>query len=396
MAKKLRVLVLGAGFGGLEVASRLSTEAADRVDVTVIDQSDSFVFGFSKLDTLFGKSKTTWRTPYKNLNLPSVTFRQERIQRIDPDAKKVETSDGTYDADVIVVALGADLDVDATPGLATGGHEFYSVAGAEHAAKAISEFDQGHAVIAVAGTPYKCPPAPCEAALMLDDYLTSRGKRSNTEITVVSPLPAPVPPSPDTSAAIHDAFSMRGITFRASTRMTEVDPGRRTIRLDDGNELAYDLLLGVPRHRAPEVVATLPTGDDGWVHVDPFWLRTSYPDVYAVGDVADAPVPRAGVFAERAAAVVAEQILSMVDGREATPYDGYGACYIEFGGGRVGRVEVTFMTERGVQGGPFSPPSLELAADKEEFGRSRIARWFGQEPGYASNGSNADQPNVQT
>src|SRR3954469_23425395 len=118
MAKKLRVLVLGAGFGGLELASGLSGEAADRVDVTVIDQNDGFVFGFSKLDRLFGRSETTWRTPYISLALPSVTFRQERILRIDPETKKVETTAGTYDAAVIVVALGADLDVGATPGLA--------------------------------------------------------------------------------------------------------------------------------------------------------------------------------------------------------------------------------------------------------------------------------------
>jgi sulfide:quinone oxidoreductase len=377
MAKKLRVLVLGAGFGGLEVASRLSAEAADRVDVTVIDQSEGFVFGFSKLDTLFGRRATTWRTPYRDLARPAVTFRQERIVRIDAETKKVETTAGSYDADAIVIALGADLDVDATPGLADGGCEFYSVAGAERAATVVREFDRGHAVIAVAGTPYKCPPAPCEAALMLHDYLVERGRRAATEITVVSPLPAPVPPSPETSAAIHDAFTVRGITFRGGSRMSEVDGGRRTIRLDNGDQLAYDLLLGVPRHRPPDVVATLPAGEDNWVHVDPFTLRTPYPDVFAIGDVADAPVPRAGVFAERAAAVVAEQILSMLDGREVTPYDGYGACYIEFGGGRVARVEVTFMTEQGVQGGPFTPPSVELAADKEEFGRSRIERWFG-------------------
>src|SRR3954451_3209617 len=380
MTNKLRVLVLGAGFGGLEVASRLSAEAAERIDVTVIDQSDGFVFGFSKLDTLFGRNATTWRTPYRDLAQPSVTFHQERIVRIDPETKKVETTGGSYDADVIVVALGADLDVAATPGLSDGGCEFYSVAGAERAAEVVRDFEQGHAVIAVAGTPYKCPPAPCEAALMLDDYLVERGRRSATRITVVSPLPAPVPPSPATSAALHDEFAMRGITFRGGTRMTEVDAIRRTIRLDNGEELGFDLLLGVPRHRPPEVVATLPAGNDAWVHVDSFTLRTEFPDVYAVGDVADAPVPRAGVYAERAASVVAEQILSMLDGRAVTPYDGYGACYIEFGGGRVARVEVTFMTEQGVQGGPFTPPSVELAADKEEFGRSRIARWFGTTP----------------
>jgi sulfide:quinone oxidoreductase len=377
MAGKLRVLVLGAGFGGLEVASLLSAEAADRVDVTLIDQSDSFVFGYAKLDRLFGRVATTWRTYYRDLDRPSVTFRQERILSIDPAAKRVETTGGTYAGDVIVVALGADLDVAATPGLAEGGNEFYSVAGAERAADAVRGFAGGHAVVAVAGTPYKCPPAPSETALMLDDLLTSTGRRGGTEITLVSPLPSPVPPSPATSAALQDAFADRGITFRPASRMTSVDPAARTVQLDDGAEMPFDLLLAVPRHRAPEVVASLPSGNDGWVHVDPYTLRTPYDDVYAIGDVADAPVPRAGVFAERAGAVVAEQILAMLDGREVTPYDGYGNCYIEFGGGTVARVEITFLTSQGVQGGPFTPPSRDLAAEKDEFGTSRIQRWFG-------------------
>ena len=377
MASKLRVLVLGAGFGGLEVASRLSAAAADRVDVTLIDQSDSFVFGFAKLDVLFGRVDTTWRTFYRDLNLPSVRFRKARILRIDPEAKRVQTDGGSFDADVIVVALGADLDVAATPGLAEGGHEFYSVAGAERAASAVRDFTGGHAVVAVAGTPYKCPPAPCEVALMLDDFLTAAGRRGSAAITVVSPLPAPVPPSPATSEALLAAFAERGITFRPSTRMSSVDPATRTIQLDDGDELPYELLLGVPRHRPPAVVSTLQSGTDGWVHVDPYTLRTPFDGVFAVGDVADAPVPRAGVFAERAGAVVAEEILAMLDGRDVEPYDGYGNCYIEFGGGTVARVEVTFITASGVQGGPFSPPSLELAADKEEFGTTRIQRWFG-------------------
>jgi sulfide:quinone oxidoreductase len=277
---------------------------------------------------------------------------------------------------VLVVALGADLAVDRTPGLAAG-DEFYSAAGAERAAARIREFDSGRAVIAVAGTPYKCPPAPCETALMLHDFLSQRGRRLATEITVISPLPTPVPPSPATSTAILEAFAECGISFRPSTRMAAVKPERRMLVLDDGDEISYDLLLAVPRHRPPDVVSSLDSGDDGWVHVDPYTLQTPYPNVYAVGDVADAPVPRAGVYAERAAAVVAEQILSMLDGRTVAPYDGYGACYIEFGGGRVGRVEVTFITANGPQGGPFTPPSLDLGRDKKEFGSSRIAKWFG-------------------
>ena len=373
---RLTVLVLGAGFGGLEVAARLSDQAADRVDVTVIDQSECFSFGFAKLDAMFGDGEPVVRTPYADLSRPAVTFRQERILAIDPASRVVDTSGGRYQADVLVVALGADLDVARTPGLSSD-DEYYSVAGAERAAVRIRDFERGHAVVAVAGTPYKCPPAPCETALMLHDYLVRHGRREATSISVISPFPIPVPPSAATSAALLDAFAEHDITFRANSRMAEVLPDRRCIVLHDGEEVGYDLLLAVPRHCPPAVVAGLPSGNDGWVQVDPRTLQTPFANVFAIGDVADAPVPRAGVYAERAAAVVAEQILSMLDGRTVEPYDGYGACFIEFGGGRVARVEVTFITEAGPQGGPFSPPSFDLARDKVEFGTSRIAKWFG-------------------
>jgi sulfide:quinone oxidoreductase len=212
---------------------------------------------------------------------------------------------------------------------------------------------------------------------MLHHVLSQRRKRADTQITIVSPFPTPIPPSPDTSRSLLTEFEERGITFRASNRMTGVSADRKVITLEEGEELGYDLLLAVPRHKAPDVVSSLPIGNDGWVHVDPHTLRTEHPDVYAVGDCADTPIPRAGVFAERAGAVVAEQILSKLDGREVAPYDGYGSCYIDFGGGRVGRVEVTFMTAEGVRGGPFSPPSLAIGREKEAVGPARISYWFG-------------------
>ncbi len=116
----------------------------------------------------------------------------------------------------------------------------------------------------------------------------------------------------------------------------------------------------------------------GWVAVDPQTLATSFPRVYALGDVANAPVPRAGVFAETAARVVAEQILAEIRGGDVSAYDGYGTCYIEFGGGRVARVEITFITLSGPRGGPFAPPSMDLAREKEEFASTRLRRWFGR------------------
>ncbi|HVV74922.1 MAG TPA: FAD-dependent oxidoreductase [Mycobacteriales bacterium] len=373
---KLHVIVLGAGFGGLEVAARLSDAAPDRVDVTIIDQSDCFVFGYSKLDVMFGITRETWRTYYRDLARPAVTFRQERITAIDPVAKSVETTGGSYSGDVIVAALGAELDVAATPGL-TVNDEFYSVAGAEGFVDRIRDFRAGHAVIAVASTPYKCPPAPSEVALMLDHVLRQRGKRGDTQITIVNPLPSPVPPSPDTSAALLSAFDERGITFRGATRMTEVAGDRKVLTLDGGEQLGYDLLLAVPRHKAPDALSSLPVGADGWVRVDPHTLQTDYPDVYAIGDCADVPVPRAGAFAERAAVVVADRILAQFDGRPVAPFDGHGSCYIDFGGGRVARVDVTFGSAEGPKGGSFSEPSLTIGREKEESGPGRIAHWFG-------------------
>ena len=139
------VLVLGAGFGGLELSSRLSQELGDQVEVTLIDRADAFVFGFSKLDVMFGKrTPEAVRLPYRDLATPHVRFRQETITAIDPDARRVTTDRGTYEADVLVVALGADYDLAATPGLAEAGHEFYSVAGAEAAARAAPRVPGGH------------------------------------------------------------------------------------------------------------------------------------------------------------------------------------------------------------------------------------------------------------
>jgi sulfide:quinone oxidoreductase len=373
---KLRVLVLGAGFGGLEVAARLSDAAPEQIDVTLIDQNDSFVFGYSKLDVMFGLTRETWRTYYRDLTRPSVTFRQERIVAIDPVEKTVQTTEGEYSADVLVIALGADLDVAATPGL-TETDQFYSVDGAAGFADRIRDFRHGHAVIAVAGAPFKCPPATSEVALMLHHVLTQRGARGDTQITIVSPLPSPVPPSPEASAALLAAFEERGINYRGATRMIEVDPARRVLMLDGGEQLGYDLLLAVPKHKLPDAVANLPSGNDGWIHVDPRTLQTEHPDVFAIGDCADAPVPRAGTFAERAAMAVAERILAKLDGRPVAPFDGRGACYIEFGGGRVARVDVSVTVDDGATSGSFSEPSLTIGREKEESGPVRIARWFG-------------------
>lgn len=373
-----RVVVLGAGFGGLELSTMLSEALGGDVDVALIDKSDSFVFGFAKLDVMFGRTTPeAVRMYYSKIAKPGVRVLRETITAIDPDARRVTTDAGVHDADILVVALGADYDMDATPGLAEGGNEFYSVAGAERLAGIIPRFSTGHALIGVCDAPFKCPPAPSECALLLHDELVERGVRDACSISFVIPLPSPVPPSPETSAALTAEFAERDIALITDRRVSSIDPGRSVAVLDDGTELAFDLFLGIPKHRAPDVVIASGMTEDGYIPVESATLKTRFPGVYAVGDVTTAGVPKAGVFAEGAARIVAQTLISELSGGEPPgPYDGRGSCYVEFGHGRVGRVDIDFLSGPS-RTGVFSAPSVAIAAEKERFGSSRRARWFG-------------------
>jgi sulfide:quinone oxidoreductase len=375
-----RVVILGAGFGGLELATILSEEFGDSVEVTLIDRSDSFVFGFSKLDVMFGRTTPqAVRLSYRDIAKPGVRFFRETVTAIDAMTRRVTTDAGVHEADHLVVAMGAGYDLDATPGLAEGGNEFYSLDGAARLAELLPDFVRGRAVIGVCGTPFKCPPAPSEAALLLHDFLSVRGVRDQCAITFVIPFGVPIPPSPETSRALVAAFAERGIEFVPGRRVTSLDPARRVAVLDGGSELPYDLFLGVPRHRVPEVVATaFALSDDGFVPVSPATMATQVAQVYAIGDVTTVGVPKAGVFAEGQARVAAAAIIAALrTGRAPAPYDGRGTCYIEFGGGRVGRVDVDFFSGPSPTG-RYVEPSTELVAEKHDFGSSRRARWFGE------------------
>jgi sulfide:quinone oxidoreductase len=374
-----RVLILGAGFGGLELATTLSEALGERVEITLIDRGDAFVFGFSKLDVMFGRtSPEAVKLHYRDIAKPGVRFVKETVTAIDPENRRVSTEGGEYQADALVVALGADYDLDATPGLAQGGNEFYSVAGAERLAKLLPTFTSGRAIVGVCGAPFKCPPAPSEAALLLHEYLIAQGVREECEIVFVLPLPSPVPPSPETSAALIEAFAERDIEFVPGTRVASLDAARKVAVFDGGREMGYDLFLGVPKHRAPDVVMASGMVEDVYIPVNPRTLQTRWPGVYAVGDVAAVGVPKAGVFAEGAARVVARSLIAQIERGEepAGEYDGLGSCYIEFGAGRVGRVDVDFLSGPKPTG-TFQAPSQELVAQKQQFGTSRRARWFG-------------------
>lgn len=376
---KKRILVLGAGFGGLELSTRLSEAFGDSIDTTLMEKNDSFVIGYSKLDVMFRRTTLeAVRLPYREFVKPGVRLVRQTITAIDPWARRVTTDGGVFEADYIVVALGADYDIGATPGLAEAGYEFYSVAGAERVREVLPTFRSGRAIVGVCGAPYKCPPAPSEAALLLHDDLTARGVRGDCEIALVIPFGSPVPPSPDTSRALVTAFAERNIEFVPSRRVSALDPERRVAVLDDGRAMPFDLFLGVPRHCAPDVVATSGLAENGWIPVNPSTLETPYRGIYAIGDIANSGTPKAGVFAEGAARAVATSLIAALGGGgQPEAYAGAGSCYVEFGSGRVGRVDVDFLSGPSPTGA-FQHPSPGLRAEKEQFGSSRRARWFGR------------------
>jgi sulfide:quinone oxidoreductase len=375
---KKHVVILGAGFGGLELATRLSESLADEIRVTLLDQNDTFTFGFSKLDILFGrKASADVVLHYRDISKEGVEFRQERVTSIDPETRRVTTDVDSYDADILAVALGAGYDAGATPGFEEGGFEYYSVPGAERLRDQLPDVDSGTILIGILGHPFKCPPAPFEGALMLHDHFVQRGLRDAVEIRVIGPMSAPVPITKEVSQSILDALSERQIEYVPNQLVQELDVPGTTARLASGGTVPYDLFIGIPVHRVPEVVERSGLAVDGWVPVERTNLATRFPDVYALGDVAGAPVAKAGVFAEAAAAVVADDIAARLHGGVlGRHYEGAGSCYIEFGGGTVGKVEANFL------GGP-SPtarlvgPSRELAAEKVAFASTRRERWFG-------------------
>jgi sulfide:quinone oxidoreductase len=376
----LRVLVLGAGFGGLELSTRLAEELGDQVRVTLIDKGDAFVFGFSKLDVMFGRRRLDEvRLRYRDIVKTNFEFLQETVVSIDPDRKSVVTDRGVHDGDVLVVALGADLDVDATPGLREAGREFYSTEGASQLTGTLAELDGGDIVIAVLGPFFKCPPAPYETAFMLHDLLTRRGVRDSCTITLLTTMGKPISISDEVSNAILALCDERGIHCSHGTWVEHLDPGKRVAHLRDGRDQPFDLFLGIPVHQAPRVVVDSGLTDDGWIAVDPATLATKFPDVYAVGDVASAPVPRAGVIAEGEAATVAEVLIAQVKGGpQPKPFAGEITCYVEMGDRTIGKVDVNFLS------GPaptalFTPPSLEGAEEKRQFAATRRRRWFGLE-----------------
>ncbi len=349
------VLVLGGGVGGLVTANELRRrlDAGDRV--VVVERSRQHLFQPSLLWLMVGRRRRERiERPLADLLARGVELVEAEVCSIDPASRVVETSTGTLTGDAIVVALGAEPDRDVVPGYREAAHDVFSPDGAAGFSRALTTFTGGRVVVAVARLPYRCPAAPYEAALLIDDELRRRGLRDRSEIDVYSPEPAPMPVAgPVMGAAVVGLLEAKGIRFHPGSRIERFEPADRELVFADESTAGYDLLAGIPPHRAPGVIASSGLADDaGWIPVDRGTLETAHPGVYAIGDVTTItlangkPLPRAGVFAHAQGLVVARGIAARFAGQPApTPFEGDGYCWVEAGGGRAAFAAGAFFAE---------------------------------------------------
>lgn len=377
------VVILGGGFGGLAAAHELR-DLLPGDEITLVDRADRFYMGFAKLWDLSGVRPLEDGTALlSGLSNRSVQFVHADIGSIDPQERRVETSEGTLDADALLVALGAGP----LPGhlellQGDGAHDLYDARQLPAMRQALDQIDRGRVVVAILGVPLKCPPAPYEAAFIVDERLRQRGVRRAVAVAVATPQPMTLPVAgPDASAYLAGLLAERDIELLSQHVVQSVDPTRGVIGFDGGREEAYRLLLGVPACAPPQVVRDSPlAAPSGWIEPHRHSLRTAFDHVYAVGDctlipTANGQLPKAGVFAAAQGTVAARNIAADLRGGVIAAFDGVGHCYLELPGRKVALVEGNFLSD---------PPEVGLTeADednfrqKQDYERDTLAAWLG-------------------
>jgi len=375
-----RALILGGGFGGIATAVALRARLTATDEVVLVERGESFVMGLRKNWALVGDSDlASGRRPLSILESRGIRVRRGTVTAIRPEARSADVDGVSIEADSLVIALGAERAPELVPGFAEYAHDVYSESASAEAAAAIEGFGGGRLIIGIFGAPYPCPPAPYELALLLAERFEAR--RLAGSVFVFSPQPRSLPILGEAGCAAFDGrLAGAGIAFRPNTKVDAVEAGA-VVAADV--RIPYDLLLGVPPHRAPAVVAAAGlVGGGGWVTVDRATLETRFPGVYAIGDVTGItlanglPLPKAGVFAHAEGEVVAARIAEALAGGGATAtFDGRGMCFLETGGGEATMVHGDFFADPPAVA--LSEPSADHLAAKHAFETERLTAWFG-------------------
>lgn len=356
-------IILGSGLGGLACANALRRAMPSPHRIVVVEKSPTVIVGASKTWVMLGlRTIEQVSRRVDSLLLPGIELVTAEVNRIDPNAGEVYTDEVRLQGDQLVIALGANLDMGAVPGMQRGASTFYALQAAAELCETLRSFEQGEIVMLIPRTPFKCPPAPYEAAILLREQFVQRGLGQQVRISIHTVEGAPMTTAgPSMGQFIRETLAERGIALHVKHPTKSIDPDQRQVHFEDGSNVPYDLLIAVPPHRPPRAVRECPVaGPGGWIPVDPTTLLvkgTARP-CYAIGDVAsvalpgrflvDVPLflPKAGVFAEAqglaVAADIAERVLGLAD-EDSPRFDGRGACYVEMGGGVAVRGDGEFF-----------------------------------------------------
>jgi len=387
------ILILGGGWGGLTAAHHLRGLVSPEHRILVIERSATFSLGLSHLGLMTGEreSVSQIQRDMAKLKRPGIEWIHAEIQRIDADTRIVDTSAGTFSGDHLVLALGAELAPDSVEGFSEAAFNLYEADEAAALHEELERFEGGRIVILVAGAPYRCPAAPYEAAMLIEAWTRQNGIRDRVEIDLYTPESIPMAVAgPTVGEALCAMMDERNIVNHFDQQVTAIDKASQTLRFGD-REAAFDLLVGIPPHRAPPVLkhAGLVDGS-GYVPVhpqtlellsDPETLEVHFPGVYAIGDVAAIRLlnfmllPKAGVFAEGEAHVVAAAIAAEINGRSRPGvYDGNGFCYVDVGDGLAAYGAGDFYAYPGPRV-TIQDPSTEGRRAKLEY-EDLLDTWF--------------------
>ena len=388
------ILILGGGWGGLAVAYRLRSQIGPEHRIIIIEKNTNFSLGPVNLWVMTGERKypDDVERPLSALARKDIEWFHAEVTQIDPENKTVHTSAGTLTGDYLVISLGSESYPDGVPGFVDHAYDLFDAAGAARLHDALQQFNGGKIVIFVSNTPFRCPPAPYEAALLLESMMRKRGLDEKTEIHLYTPESQPMPVAgPEIGAMLKQMVESRGIIYHPNEKVNGIDGASKKIVFQDDKKSDYDLLIGVPMHRVPRVIVEAGlTDSSGYIPTHPQNLRiladaeeleTRLPGVFVIGDSASImlfnlkPLPKAGIFAEEQAATVAINIASDIRGEEPRAvFDGKGVCYIETGDGLAAEGSGNFYAYP-VPKISINPPSPEGHKAKEEFEKLLIT-WF--------------------
>lgn len=377
------VLVLGGGIGGVAAANRLRRKLDRRHRVVLVNREPTFSFAASYLWVMTGHRTPAQITrPLQRLQRRGIDVVIGDIEAFDPTTRTATVDGREMTADHLVVTLGAEQVPQIIPGLTELGHTFATLSGAQQLAAELNAIDRGR-ILLVTGAPiYRCPAAPYEAALLIDAQLRQRGIRDRVEVAVHAAEPMPMGVAGTNVAdAVKGLLASRRIDYHPSHQISTVEAGQA--RFTDGGGEAFDLLVYMPPIAPPPVIAESKlSGPDGWIEADRQSLRTSYDNVYAIGDNVQMPLgigkplPRAGVFAHAQAMVVSDSIVSAINGTPtAARFDGHGGCFIEVGDGRAGYGSGDFYADPS-PAVRLRPPARRWHLGKVAFEQQVLRRWL--------------------